>query len=590
MADLSTIDPILERICASQPFRQSHRLQRFLRYVTEWALQRPDEPLKEYAVAVAVYDKPSSFDSQSDPIVRVEAGRLRSRLNQYYSSAGLMDDVIIELPKGSYIPHFKTRNTKNQDAPYESLAVIPFQDDNEADITYLVNGLCEAVTRRLAQILKIRVTPWSLVLRAQNQIHDLEQRATYLGAHTLVTLRLVLHEDVYELHAEWLDPATKTHLWGAQYSRRLAELFGLEDDISFDLAGWLYPETDRVQETERRRPLTSNGRAYQLYLRARHLWNKRTADAMARATEYYRRAIDLDPGFALAYASMADCYLTLASFAFIPPNDSLPRAKAAASRALEIDPKLGEAKTVLACVSALYEWDWLQAQREFEQAMMLSPLYPVARQWYGACLCARRDFVAGRKFLKSALELDPLSPMIGTQLAVAHYLEHRYADAIRQCTSVLENDAHFWAALLFLGLSLLATGQVERAIDSMRAAVQLSADAPMAIAGLGHALALGGDRQEAAELLSHLSNRAAQEYVPAFWLALLCCSLGELEPALSHLERAVAERSPTLPFWLAVEPRLDPLRREPRFQQLLQVVGLIDLAQHSPPIQLQTPQ
>ena len=179
--------------------------------------------------------------------------------------------------------------------------------------------------------------------------------------------------------------------------------------------------------------------------------------------------------------------------------------------------------------------------------------------------------------------------MIGTQLAVAHYLEHRYAEAIRQCTSVLESDAHFWAALLFLGLSLLATGQVERAIDSIRSAVQLSADAPMAIAGLGHALAAGDKRQEATELLARLSNRSAEEYVPAFCLALLCCSLGELEAAFSHLERSAEERSPTLPFWLAVEPRLDPLRGEPRFQHLLQVVGLIDLAEKIPPIRRQTP-
>jgi tetratricopeptide (TPR) repeat protein len=553
-------------------------------------LKRPDEPLKEYAVAVAVYDKPPSFDPQSDPIVRVEAGRLRSRLNEYYSGAGLIENVVIELPKGSYIPLFRHRSIDVPVPLNESLAVIPFQDDNEADSTYLVNGLCEAVTRRLAQMLKIRVAPWSMVLRAQDQLHHLEQIASYLNVSTLVTVRLVLRGDVYELHAEWLDPLAKTHLWGAQYSRRLAELFGLEDDISFDLAGRLAPEQGKLQGVEHRRPPTNNGRAYQLYLKARHLWNKRTADAMAKAIEYYRRAIDLDPGFGLAYAGMADCYLTLASFAFILPNDSLPQAKAAASRALEIDPGLGEAKTVLACVSALYEWDWSLAQREFEEAMILAPLYPVARQWYGACLCARREFVAGRKLLRSALELDPLSPMIGTQLAVGHYLEHRYAEAIRRCNSVLENDANFWAALLFLGLSQLATGHVETAIDSLRAAVQFSADAPMAIAGLGQALAIIDKREEAEELLSRLVGRSVREYVPAFWLALLCCALGEREQALSHLEHAIEERSPTLPFWLAVEPRLDTVRRESRFQQLLQRVGLIDPVPDSPPVRLQTPQ
>lgn len=590
MPDMATVEPLLQRICASQPFRQSHRLQRFLRYATDWALKRPGEPLKEYALAVAVYDKPASFDPQSDPIVRVEAGRLRSRLNEYYSGAGLKDDVIIKLPKGRYIPLFEYRSTEKPVRLKESLAVIPFQVENGGNSNYLVNGLCEAITRRLAQMVKIRVAPWSMVLRTQDRAGELDQTANYLNVSTLLTIRLVLRGDVYELNAEWLDPLAKTHLWGAQYSRGLSELFGLEDDITFDLAGRLAPEKGKSEGVEHRPPPTNNGRAYQLYLKARHLWNKRTADAMVKAIEHYRRAINLDPAFGLAYAGMADCHLALASFTFVPPDDSLPRAKAAASRALEIDPKLGEAMTVLACVSALYEWDWLHAQREFEEAILLAPLYPVARQWYGACLCARKEFIAGRKLLRSALELDQLSPMIGTQLAVGYYLEHRYAEAIRQCNSVLEIDAHFWAALLFLGLSQLATGRVETATDTLRDAVEFSNYAPMAVAGLGQALAVADNKDEATELLSRLASRSAREYVPAFWLALLCCSLGEGEQALSYLEHAVEEKSPALPFWLAVEPRLDLLRRELRFQQLLQRVGLNDPAPNSLPAPRRTPQ
>jgi tetratricopeptide (TPR) repeat protein len=325
-------------------------------------------------------------------------------------------------------------------------------------------------------------------------------------------------------------------------------------------------------------------------LKARHLWNKRTADAMVKAIEHYQRALDLDPAFGLAYAGMADCHLALASFTFVPPDASLPRAKAAARRALEIDPQLGEAMTVLACVSALYEWDWPQAQREFEEAILLAPLYSVAQQWYGACLCARKEFMAGKKLLSSALQLDQLSPMIGTQLAVGYYLENQCSEAIRQCNSVLEIDAHFWAAMLFLGLSQLAIGNVEAAIHTLRDSVQFSNHAPMAVAGLGQALAVADNKDEARELFSRLSSRSAREYVPAFWLALLCCSLGEVERALSHLEHAAEERSPTLPFWLAVEPRLDLLRREKRFQRLLQRVGLSGAASNRLPVPRRTPQ
>jgi tetratricopeptide (TPR) repeat protein len=330
-----------------------------------------------------------------------------------------------------------------------------------------------------------------------------------------------------------------------------------------------------VQRAESdRKPHTTVAAAYQLYLKGRYLWNKRTSDALIRAIRNYRQALDLDPLFALALAGMADAYLTLGTFLFLPPQESFPRAKEAALRALQIDPNLAEALTTLACARAIYDCEWGDADCQFRAAIAMDPHYAVARQWYGFCLCATGDFDAGQQQLRDALVLDPLSPMIETQMAAGFYVERRYEDAIRICERVLDTDPYFWAARLFLGLCHDCLGHAGDAIASLRKASEYSGGTPLALSSLIYSLARAGAEDEATALLSDLLLRSSTGYVPAYCFALISCGLARNDEAIRRLEEAHAERSPAVALWLKGEPRLDPLRQEPRFQHLLHSMNL----------------
>jgi len=574
--EVGSVGPFVEKICTSPGFRRSPRLQRFLRYVLQWASEAPGQPLKEYSIAVAVYDKSTSFDPQSDPIIRVEAGRLRSRLLEYYAGAGREDALVIEMPRGSYLPAIRMRPKDQPSSAGESIAVIAWNEGSDPDLEYLSDGISEGVTSRLARIPNLRVAPWNMALRSKPVAQDFSSVARLLGVRTLLILRLTARGESYRVHAEWLDPEHKAHLWGAKYDRQLAELHSVEDEVTLDLAERIMPHLSAQQRSEIRKQHTNSGRAYHLYLKGRYLWNKRTSEAMMKAIQYYRRALDEDPGFAPAFAGIADSYFVLGTFGFLSPADTMPGAKAAAVRALELDEDLGEAHATLAAIRAVWEWEWRDSEAGFRRAIELAPKHAPAFQWYGFTLCSVGRFAAGLKLLKHALDLDPLSPMITTQLAAGYYIERRYADAIRTCKSVLDSDAQFWPALLFLGQSLEQVGQLDDALCQLRAAVEFSAGNHVASAALGHASARAGDGETARMLLSQLETRSAAGYVPPYSLALICSGLGSRDAALGYLEQAHAEPSPSIGLWLRGEPRLDWLRGDARFRNLLRNARLIE--------------
>jgi tetratricopeptide (TPR) repeat protein len=560
-------------MCSSSSLRRSPRLQRFLRYVVDQACSGRGESIKEYSIAVAVYDKAVSFDPQLDPIIRVEAGRLRSRLLEYYAGPGRDDAIVIELPKGSYLPAIRSQRSASHSTANDSVAVIPLRQASDPELFYLIEGISEALTIRLGRT-GIHVAPWSVVLATIADHPNVAPAAAMLGVKTLLVLSATTSDSDLCLHAEWLDPGLKSHLWGKRYNRVRDDLLSIEVDIFDEIAGKITPGLSLEQVENQRKPHTIVAPAYQLYLKGRYLWNKRTSDALIRAIRNYRQALDLDPLFALALAGMADAYLTLGTFLFLPPQESFPRAKEAAVRALQINDNLAEALTTLACARAIYDYEWGDAECQFQAAIAMDPAYAVARQWFGFCLCATGKFDAGQQQLRDALILDPLSPMIETQIAAGFYVERRYEDAIRICERVLDTDPYFWAARLFLGLCHDCIGHGADAIASLRKASEYSGGTPLAASSLIHALARAGAKDEATALLSDLVLRSSTGYVPAYCFALISCGLARNEEAIRHLEEARRERSPAVALWLRGEPRLDPLRQEPRFQHLLQSMNL----------------
>jgi tetratricopeptide (TPR) repeat protein len=321
-----------------------------------------------------------------------------------------------------------------------------------------------------------------------------------------------------------------------------------------------------------KRHTESNG-AYQSYLRGRFHWNKRTGEAIRRAIEHFNQAIEQDPGYALAYAGLADCYVVPANP--LPPRERMPRARAAAMRALELDETLGEAHTTLARVLTLYDWDWAGAEREFKRAIELNPRYAVAHQWYGGYLVAmgRHDESLAERRL--ALELDPLSVIINFELGQAFYHARDYDRAIEQGHKTLELDPDFPPVYAYLPAAYEQKGMYTEAVAGYQKGRTLrgGTEWSLALAGLGHLYATSGRKGEARAALDELQRQSRQEYVPADSMALICTGLGEKDQAFAWLERAYEERSFRL-AWLKVEPRWDRLRSDPRFTQLLQRVGL----------------
>jgi tetratricopeptide (TPR) repeat protein len=361
-------------------------------------------------------------------------------------------------------------------------------------------------------------------------------------------------------------------LWGERYDRKMSELLATQRTIAQEITEKLQIKVSSDEKAIAKH-YTENNEAYQLYLRGRFYWDKRTGEAVKRAIGYFDQAIKTDPGFALAYAGLADCYVVPAST--MAPKDAMPQAKAAAQRALELDDLLPEAHTALARVLAAYDWDWPAAEKEYKRAIELNPRYVVAHQWYGGYLEARghRDeaFAQGRV----ALELDPLSLISNFELAQGYYFARDYDRAIEQYQKTLELDSNFPPAHQFLPAAYEQKGNYPEAISRFKNSPVLSGGGEwsMTKGGLGHAYAVNGQKQEALDVIDELKKFSQQQYVSSASIALVYAGLRDNDQAFAWLDKAYDQRDFQLQ-WFNIEPRWDSLRSDPRFTVLLKKVGL----------------
>jgi tetratricopeptide (TPR) repeat protein len=288
-----------------------------------------------------------------------------------------------------------------------------------------------------------------------------------------------------------------------------------------------------------------------------------------KAVASFRQALEADPTFAPAYAGLADSYIALGTFGILPPNFALPRASAAALRALELEPEMVEACVSLATAKAFYERNWEEAGRDYRQALKIAPDYATGHQWYGCFLFAQGAFQEAIVELKSAQELDPLSLMISAQFASGHFFAGEYDAAGNICETTLELDPEFWVARWFLGMTLEQMGQIEAAIEQLDRAVQNSNRSVLALSALGHACAIAGREQKAKELLVELGSRAEKNYVPAYLRAVIEAGLGNGAEALQQLNAACEEASPLVALFAVADPRLNPLRSAKEFASIV---------------------
>jgi len=455
----------------------------------------------------------------------------------------------------------------------DSIAVLPFQNRSvETDSEYLSDGLSESLIYRLTQFPNLKVSPTSSVFRYKGKEIDPVKVGNELGVDAVLSGRIVQRGDNLTISAELLDVRNNRLLWGEQYERKLSELLQTQREIAREIVEKLKV---RVSGGEKGldKNYTESSEAYQLYLKGRFYWNRRSADALNKATEYFNQAIQKDPRFALAYAGLADCYLVPGNPE--PPSEKMPKANAAALRALELDDTLAEPHASLGRVRATYDWDWPAAEKEYKRAIELNPRYALAHQWYSGyfLVMGRHDEMMAEQ--QRARELDPVSLTTNFSQAINSYFARNYDPAIEQFQKTLELDPNFPPVRIFLPAVYEQKGDFDRAISEFEKGLgrKEGGETDLVLGGLGHVYAVSGKQTQAQDLLRQLKVKAEHEYVPGVAIALICAGLGDKDQAFVWLEEGYKQRAFQMQF-LKLDPRWDNLRSDQRFIDLTRRMNL----------------
>jgi tetratricopeptide (TPR) repeat protein len=370
------------------------------------------------------------------------------------------------------------------------------------------------------------------------------------------------------VNVQLIKAANDSHLWADTFDRKLTDVFAVESEIAKSIADTLKAKLTGSEEHAISARPTENTEAHQFYLKGRYFWNKRTGPDLQTAIDYFKQAIEQDSNYALAYAGLADSYVLLPYFGAGTLQQSIPPAKAAAQKALELDPTLAEPHSTLGEI-LFYDFDFSQSKKEFERAIALDPNDATAHQWFGnGPLIVTGEFDRAIAEGKRAVELDPLSLVINTDLAVSYTMARRYSEVIEQFNKILAMDPRFYYARWTFGLALQCNGQLPEAIAQYKKAAELTDD-PLVLAWLAQGYAKAGQRDEALKLLAQMEELATKRYVGAWSFAIVHLALGEKGKAIDELERAIRERSDPFVTFIKVSPLFDPLRGDPRFQALL---------------------
>ncbi|HEY6187726.1 MAG TPA: protein kinase [Pyrinomonadaceae bacterium] len=467
------------------------------------------------------------------------------------------------------------RRRRSRRKAIDSLAILPLANDSgEHDTEYLSDGITESIIGSLSQLPKLRVMARATVFRYKGREIDPLQVGQELNVRAVLTGTVFHLNDNLLIRTELVDTTDGSRLWGEQYNRKMTDIFAIQDEIAREISEKLRFKLTGEEQKQIAKRHTDNPEAYRLYLKGRYNWNKRTPEGFKLGIEYFREAIDLDSGYALAYAGLADSYNMLGNYSELAPRDAFPRAKTAAIKALRIDETLAEARASLAYAMNGYDWDWKSAGAEFKRAIELKPNYATAHYWYATVhLAALGKLDEAISEMTEAKELDPLSLIINTNLGWIYYFARRYDDAVKQIYKALEIDENFNVAYFKLGQVYERQGRYEEAIAQYRRAMQLSSNLWI-MPGLGHALAMTGQQDEARHLLDELLRMSRERYVSPYFVAEIYRGLGEIDLTFEWLDKAYEHHSDWL-VWLGVEPALDGLRSDPRFTDLMRRVGLL---------------
>lgn len=458
----------------------------------------------------------------------------------------------------------------------DSLAVLPFiSASQEPNADYLCEAVPESLIINLSRLRQLRVMAWSTVTRYRNRDADALMIGRELEVRAVFTARMFIFGGNLVIRAELVDTDDGSQIWGEQYQRKLDDLLAIEQEISREICEHLRLRLNDDEKQRLVKRYTENALAYQAYLKGRYYWNQRTAKGLKKSIECFQEAIDLDEGYALAYAGLADCYCLLSIYSAIPPKAAMPRAKDAAIKALDLDDGLAEAHTSLAAAVVWFDWDWETSEREFKRAIELNPSYSVAHHWYASVLLSamgRHDEALAEEL--RALEIEPLSLVINANLGFICYQGRQFDQAVDYLKNALEIDENFIYGHFILGLTYAQKEMFDESIAEIKLAIDLAGGRGALInAALGYVYAISGRREEALQLLQQLQTFPANRDVSPFYLALINAGLGDKDQALKCLDDACEERYNWV-VWLKTEPMLDSLRGDERFDELLRRIGL----------------
>jgi TolB-like protein/Flp pilus assembly protein TadD len=554
-------------------------MSRFLRFAVSETLAGRAASLKEYRFGVEVFDRPESFDPGMDPIVRVEARRLRTKLARYYEVEGRADEVIIELPKGGYVPAFGNREQQRVSPPAEAdanrLAVLPFVDlTGSEEASYLADGLTWELIHGLTRLRNLAVLAWhsSSQLRGERQ-PDIGAVREKLQVQWVVAGSVRRWREQLRVVAQLIDASTGVYLWSETYERSADHAADIQQEISHAIV-----DTLRVRLGGAQAPVTAapayNPEAYGLYLLARGRWNARTETGLREALDGFRRAVAIDSNFAAAYAGMADTYALLGEYGIEQPSRMVALAKTSALRALEIDPTLGEAHCSLGLLAGLYEWKWREAESHLRRALDLNPGYATAHHWIAVNFLP----VVGRleeaaREIDIALALDPLSPIIAEGKAFLHLCARDYGQAEAELQHIIDANPGFYRAWTSLGRLYIQMGFYEKALEALERGRQQVGDLPTILGAMGQAYGLIGDTGKAREVVSSLEALRKSRYAPSTCLALAHLGLGEQDRAIEWLATGLDCHEGSIPL-IHVHPAYDGLRTHPVFPSLVARLGL----------------
>jgi len=566
------VEAELQQIIASKAFAQGERLRRFLEFTVEWALAGRAEHLKEYVLALEVYGRKDSFNPKEDSIVRVEAGRLRSKLREYYETEGRHTLLRIEFPKGSYIPVFRTTAAEEPEQP--SLAVLPFVNMTaEPDNEYFSDGLTEELISALAKIEGLRVIGRTSVFQFKGKAVDARDVGARLNVGALLDGSVRKAGDRLRIRAQLNSAINGSQLWSQRYECEMKDVFTVQDEITGMVVDALRVRLVAGGAPAISHPPPPDVDAFNLYLKGRHQQTRRTPGSLHKSIANFEEAIALDPRFAAAHCGLSESYSIMSYNELLPPRELMPKAKAAAQRALTLDPMSAAAHALLGDVMSVYEWDWQGGEEELRRAIQLNagdalPLYLYAT----SNLEPRGRWRKALEEMQRALELDPVSPPMNRDLGQLLFMQRDYDQAIEQLQKTRDLDPEFIGVYYWLGRAYEQKQMPEHALGAFEQRLR-SGKNTRVLAGIAHLHGASGNRGEALARLRQLEEFPESGRVPSLDLATAYIGLGETEQAIDFLIRAFEEHSAAI-YQLKVDPIYDPLRGDARFTVLLEKMGL----------------